>query len=245
MRKYIRTTPGNTRNSGIVTKDFSCNIAVVIPAFNEENSIGDIIEKIRTLYGLSVCVVDDASTDETTTMAQEKGAHVIRSDKNMGKGAAIIRGMRWAADNSFKGAVLMDGDGQHLPEDVASFLDVLDRRFDCIVVGVRNFSHRNMPLPRIFSNKTTSLVCSILSNKRIRDSQCGFRYVSCGIFRRIRLKTKRFQTETEILIRSAKLNSEIREVEVTTVYGTEKSHINPFLDTLRFLKMIFMFIGET
>ncbi|MBN1620370.1 glycosyltransferase family 2 protein [candidate division WOR-3 bacterium] len=235
----------NTLSNGISTEDFSREVAVVIPAFNEETAIGGIVKKIRDNYNLTVCVVDDASTDLTSSKSKEQGAVILKSEKNMGKGASIIRGMNWAAAEGYKGAVLMDGDGQHIPDEISVFLKALGKDFDCIIVGVRKFCLKDMPLPRIFSNKSTSLVCSILSKKRIRDSQCGFRYLSCGIFKELRLKTRRFQTETEILIRAARKKSEIREVEVSTHYGDEVSHINPTADTLRFLKLITMFISES
>lgn len=204
-----------------------------------------MVENIRGNYGLKVCVVDDASSDKTAEKAKEKGAWVLRIDKNSGKGAAIIKGMDWAVKNSFKGAFLMDGDGQHSPSDLKGFIESLELGFNCVIVGVRKFTVLNMPLPRIISNRTTSLVCSILSKQRIRDSQCGFRYLSSEIFRKMHLKTKRFQTETEMIIRAAKMRSEIREVSVQTLYAGEKSHINPFVDTLRFIKLIFMFLSES
>ncbi len=235
----------NTLSNGIFTEDFSREVAVVIPAFNEEAAIGGIVRRVRDLYNLTVCVVDDASTDLTSSKAKEQGAVVLRSEKNMGKGASIIRGMNWAAAEGFKGALLMDGDGQHIPDEISVFLKALGKNFDCVIIGVRKFCLKDMPLPRIFSNRSTSLVCSILSKKRIKDSQCGFRYLSCGIFKEIRIKTRRFQAETEILIRSARKKSEIREVDVSTHYGDEVSHINPAVDTLRFLKLITMFIAES
>ncbi|MGC9365757.1 MAG: glycosyltransferase family 2 protein [bacterium] len=233
------------RISGTTSLPFnSLNIAVIIPAYNESKFIEEVVTGVIEFTGFPVCVVDDASQDDTSQRAEQAGAVVIRHKKNQGKGGAHQTGFKWALENNFQGIVVMDADGQHLPGEIKNFIipDLINR--SDIIIGCRKLKLNYMPWQRIFTNKLTSLVCSILAGQRINDSQSGFRYISTEVIKNVKLKTTKFQTETELIIRAARYGYLISQVEVSTVYGREKSHINPVVDTLRFLSLIGLLIRE-
>ena len=99
---------------------------------------------------------------------------------------------------------------------------------------------KNMPLVRYVTNKFTSWLISVIAGQRIPDTQCGFRLIKKEVLEKINLKTSNYETESEMLIKAAHLGFKIESILVNTIYSGEKSQINPFFDTLRFLRFIFL-----
>lgn len=209
--------------------------AVVIPAYNEGKFIKALIKKVKSLYDIYVLVVDDGSSDNTFDEASSAADKVFKHTVNSGKGRSIVDGVRIAGE-SFKYALLMDGDFQHAPEDVGRFLKKCTDGYD-IVIGRRDMSVRNMPLLRYLTNRTTTLVVSILAGRKVYDSQSGFRMVKAESISGMTFTTSRFQTESEMLIKAGRKGMKIGYVTVKTIYGDEVSKINPIKDTARFIKM--------
>ena len=122
-------------------------VSVIIPAYNEAQSIGNLISKIRNLYtDFEIIVIDDGSTDDTGAVAKNSGATVYSHPYNIGNGAAIKSGIRIASGNIL---VFMDGDGQHDPDDIAKLLEHFPE-FD-MVVGARSKAD-HASLGRTFGN---------------------------------------------------------------------------------------------
>ena len=210
---------------------------VIIPAYNESKEIAGLIKDIKTKVP-DVLVVDDGSTDPTSQVASQAGAIVIRNIVNQGKGACLKQGFKYALANNFDAVITMDGDGQHLPEDLLAFTRGAESSASAILVGNRMLETKDMPWLRIITNKFMSWVISILSKQKIPDTQCGFRLIRSAVLEKIELKTTKFETETEILIKASRLGFKIESVPIKTVYRGGKSQINPFVDTLRFLRFI-------
>ncbi|MEO0303985.1 MAG: glycosyltransferase family 2 protein [candidate division WOR-3 bacterium] len=210
-------------------------VMVLIPACNEERFIRKLIEEIKQKYGLKVIVVDDGSKDKTFEEAQKIADHVIKHSQNQGKGQSIIDGINFAFGKS-EYIILMDGDYQHSPDDIGNFLKQDYKNFD-MLVGKRKMNFQNMPFDRYLTNRTTTLVTSLLATKRVFDSQSGFRMVKVESIKKLNLKYKRFQIESEMLIKAGRMKMNIGYVDIKTIYGDEKSKINKILDTLRFIKM--------
>ena len=145
------------------------NLEVIIPAYNEEENIANVIKGIRETLGngCRITIVDDASEDRTLEIARASGAQVIRHPYRMGNGAAIKTGLRQAQAELL---VLMDGDGQHLPQDIPVLLKEIDKFDMCI--GARDFSKLNL---RNFANKFYNGFASYVTLFKIRDLTCGFR----------------------------------------------------------------------
>ncbi|MFA5275632.1 MAG: glycosyltransferase family 2 protein [Candidatus Omnitrophota bacterium] len=211
---------------------------VVIPTYNEGKTISVLIDKIRE-QGLDVIIVDDGSTDNTAKIAQDKGVALIRNENNQGKGASLIKGFNYALDKGFDAVICMDGDGQHLPEEIPSFIRFAEHSSNSVFVGNRMTNLKGMPLVRMLTNKFMSWLISLVAKQKIYDTQCGFRLIKSEVLKRVSLKAAKFEIESELLIQASRLGFGIESVPIKTVYAGEKSQINPFFDTLRFIQFIF------
>jgi glycosyltransferase involved in cell wall biosynthesis len=208
-------------------------IAIIIPAYNEEMNIEKLLSELDNFSRKRVIVVDDGSVDGTTSVADKFGVILLKHKSNLGKGMAHRTAFKYAIVNGFDGVITMDADGQHAPEEIEYFAR-LGNSAD-IIVGTRKMSLANMPVLRYLTNKVTSLTVSLIASQRIKDSQSGFRYISSEVLKKIPLRTSRFQTESELLIKAGRMGFKISSVFISTIYSKEKSYINPIVDTLRFI----------
>jgi len=211
---------------------------VIIPTYNEAKAIVAVLRQIRE-QGLEVVVIDDGSYDNTSQLAQENGAAVLRNAVNEGKGASLIKGFDYALSKNFDAVITMDGDGQHRPEDIPYFVRLAEHSDTCVFIGNRMLNTKQMPQMRILTNKFMSWFISKVIRQRVLDTQCGFRLIKREVLQRIKLKTHKYETESEVLLRASSLGFKIESVPIKTVYSGEKSQINPFIDTLRFIRFIF------
>jgi len=210
---------------------------VIIPTYNEARAIGDLVREIRN-QNLEVIVIDDGSKDNSSQIARDCGATVLRNQRNEGKGASLIKGFSYALSKDFDAVITMDGDGQHQPQDIQSFIHLAKNSDSAIFIGNRMLKTKPMPWLRLLTNKFMSWLISVITKQDIPDSQCGFRLIKKEVLERIELKTLRYETESEILIESFRLGFKIESVPIRTVYSGEKSQIKPFSDTLRFIRFI-------
>jgi len=212
-------------------------ICVIIPTFNESKNIAGLIKKIRQL-GLEIIIIDDGSQDNTPEIAGNNGAFVLCNKENEGKGASLIKGFNYALGKGFDAVITMDGDGQHLPEEIPYFIRTAQYSNGSIFIGNRMSKIKNMPYLRIITNKFMSWLISLVSGQNIPDTQCGFRLIKREVLEKISLKTAKFETESEIIIKASRLGFKIESIPIKTIYAGEKSQINPLVDTLRFIKFI-------
>lgn len=211
---------------------------VIIPAYNESGHIAKLIHDIKA-HHLEVLVIDDGSSDNTFNIAKDCQVKVMLNLNNQGKGASLIKGFKFALENNFDAVITMDADGQHLAQDLPIFIKAAEDFDTHIVIGNRMLNAEGMPFLRIMTNQFMSWLISAISKQEIPDTQCGFRLIKCEVLRKIELKTSKFETESEILIKASRMGFKIKSIPIKSVYGKEKSQINPFIDTLRFIKLIF------
>jgi glycosyltransferase involved in cell wall biosynthesis len=153
-------------------------VSIIIPAFNEAQTIGEVIERIKALHpNFEIIVINDGSTDDTSTVAKEAGAIVYSHPYNIGNGAAIKSGIRIASGDIL---VFMDGDGQHDPQDIERLLGFLPEHD--MVVGDRPKGHQ-ASWRRALGNKIFNWVASYVANFPIRDLTSGFRAVKSEVAR--------------------------------------------------------------
>ena len=213
------------------------NVAALIPAYFEEAQIQAVAR--RTLAQLDhVVVLDDGSTDKTSEEARKAGAEVIRHEQNKGKGAAIKTGFRELMARGFLYVLVLDGDGQHLPEEIPAFLDEANRTGSPFVVGSRMSDTRKMPWARKMTNQFMSARISRLCGQPVPDSQCGFRMMRRDVIPHLFCDSNNYDYETEMLLIAAREGFRIASVPVSTIYGEEKSKIHPLRDSIRFFKLI-------
>jgi len=232
-------------------KNIRSQTAAVIPAYQDEKHIGDIVRRVGQQLE-RVLVVDDGSTDQTAQRAREAGAQVIVHNQNRGKGEAIKTGLDYwlAASNPSAATVrgldrevmwmcLLDSDGQHLPEEIDRFLAAAGSAMQpTFFIGNRMNNVRAMPLIRRIVNRFMSRQISRLCGQRIPDTQCGFRMVDRKLVPDLLGGGNRFEYETEVLIIASRKGYRIESVPITTVYSDQVSKIHPMRDALRFLKLM-------
>ncbi len=211
---------------------------IIMPAYNEKNSIVKVLQSLN-FPPQDIVVVDDGSTDNTASKSQSLGVHVIRHEKNIGKGMAHRTGFNFASKEGASWVITMDADGQHCPEDLLKFVKAIEEKKGDMIIGEREISIRTMPFVRFLTNLWTSFVVSVLGGKRVKDAQSGYRAISKEIITSIPLSTNNFQTESEIIIKAARKGFEIASVPIKTIYNESYSYIKPFLDTARFIKLAF------
>jgi glycosyltransferase involved in cell wall biosynthesis len=154
-------------------------VVVVVPAYDEEACIGEVVAAVRS-FGYDCVVVDDASNDRTAQLAEEAGAIVIRLPINLGVGGALRAGFRYAVDAGADTVVQVDGDGQHPPEHIAELLQHLDDGHFDMVVGSR-FAPGGVPSPQSRLRRAAIGVLSTTLRRRsglhIKDPTSGFRAI--------------------------------------------------------------------
>ena len=211
-------------------------IAVIMPAYNEEKYLPDLINEVKK-YVEDIIVVDDGSYDNTFSIAKSCGVEVLRHEVNRGKGAACRTGLDFALSKNYDYVILMDADGQHSPDDLPKFLKEIEKREYDLIIGKRNLNTNEMPFIRYMTNRLTSLVTSLLSHQKVEDSQSGYRAVKMSSYKKIELKANKYDIESEMIIKMGRLGLKIKEIPVKTIYAGQKSYINPVIDTLRFLRL--------
>jgi glycosyltransferase involved in cell wall biosynthesis len=154
-------------------------VLLVVPALNEERSVGNVVQTGLRL-GYDVCVVDDGSVDATAERAASAGANVLRLPVNLGVGGALRCGFRWALQNHYETVVQVDADGQHDPTHAQALLDALFESGADMVIGSR-FASGARPYAvgavRRFAMKVLSARVGRVAGVRILDSSSGFRAI--------------------------------------------------------------------
>lgn len=204
---------------------------VLIPAFNEAERISDVIRRARQSFPAGdVLVIDDGSEDDTARVAKGAGAGVLRLERNRGKGFALREGFSVAISEGYDFVITLDADGQHPPERIPDLIKASEGAD--IVIGSRK-PFIGMPLANWLSNRTTTLAISLMTRTRIPDSQSGFRLIKTDVLRTVSLKTSRFQTESELLVKALWKGFRLAHVPIEVIYQGEKSHIRGWLDVPR------------
>jgi hypothetical protein len=205
------------RNAGL-TERFRDRVAVVVPAYNEEDNIGQVLPRIPdTVCGLetAVLVMDDGSRDRTGEIAREHGAAVARHATNLGGGAALRTGYRLMVDSGARIVVTLDADGQHRPEEMERLVGpVADGTVD-VAHGSRVLGHaeqntvaREMGI--IFFNRLVSLI----TRTKVSDCSNGYRAVRATVLPQLVLRQEQFHT-SEFMIEAIKRGVPATEVAVT------------------------------
>jgi glycosyltransferase involved in cell wall biosynthesis len=217
--------------------------AAVIPAFDEEASIAQVVAGVRGAVD-HVIVVDDGSSDRTAERARAAGAEVIVHDANRGKGHAVRSGLARVLDGQFTHVLLLDGDMQHLPEEAASLVEQAVRSGADVVLGQRRFDRGRMPPSRYHANRIGSRVLSWFVGVPVEDTQCGFRVFRVDALRPLHLHATKYEIETEMLVKVRRRGGRVETVPVTAVYAGQKSKLRPVPDTTRtcFLAVYYRFL---
>jgi glycosyltransferase involved in cell wall biosynthesis len=203
----------------------------VIPAFNEEAGILEVIEGVRGVVSdAEVIVVDDASTDRTGEIAESSGAKVVRHPYRKGNGAAVKSGIRNASGEIL---VMLDGDGQHPPDHIPALLEPMDM-YD-MVVGARQ-NNPEISRLRSIGNAFYNRFASYVTNMKIGDLTSGFRAIRSDMARRyLYLLPNGYSYPTTITLAMIKAGYSVTFAPFMCRVRKGRSKLNPFKDGLRFL----------
>ena len=201
-------------------------IVAIIPAYNEEDALPDVI--YGTLRHVDeVIVVNDGSSDKTSEVAIGAGARVISHSINLGKGEALKSGFKAVDDESI--IVTIDGDGQHNPDEIPDLIRPIFEDGADLVNGSRymNGPEENTPAYRRVGQKVLDIATNISAGIKITDSQSGFRAFSCSVKDCFRFKDTGFGIESEMLVDAAESGLKIVEVPITVRYDVDGSTKDP------------------
>ena len=202
------------------------NVVAIIPAYNEEKALADVIGKTLE-YVDEVIVVDDGSSDKTSEVAIEAGARVIRHSVNLGKGEALKSGFKAIGDDSI--IITIDGDGQHNPSEIPDLVRPIVEDGADLVNGSRymNGPEENTPAYRRVGQKVLDIATNISAGTKVTDSQSGFRAFSPQSKNVFRFKDTGFGIESEMLVDAAEAGLKIVEVPITVRYDLDGSTKDP------------------
>ena len=209
-------------------------VSVVLPAYNEEQSIGETIKEIKKLHpDVEILVIDDGSTDSTSQEAIDAGATVMRHPHNIGNGAAIKTGLRYASGDWI---IMMDADGQHKPADIEKLLEHKDD-YD-MVVGARSKGSKTS-WHRDLANLFYNWLATYVTKYKIEDLTSGFRLVKNERVRKfIYLLPNTFSYPSTVTMAYLRSGLSIKYVPIQTRARKGKSKIKLFQDGIRFFLII-------
>lgn len=193
-------------------------ISVIIPAYNEARFIGSVVLQLKQ-HHVDVLVVDDGSRDDTSEIARAAGADVIRLEDNQGKGAALNAGLDRIRQDKPDAVVIIDADGQHLPNELEQVVrPVLAQEAD-IAIGSRYLQDTaGIPTHRKFGHKVMNIFTSLLSGVKVSDSQSGYRAFSPRAYALLNFSSMGFSVESEMQFLASEHNLKIVDVPVTIQY---------------------------
>jgi len=213
-------------------------ILIAIPCYQGKAKIEDVVRGARAT-GHAVLVVDDGSTDGSGALAESAGAIVLRHAGNHGKGAALATAFAYARRKGFDAVLTMDADGQHDAGEIPALVAAHERDPQALIIGVRSFAPEDMPRRSRIGNTVSTWWISRFAGQDHRDTQSGFRVYPRALFAAVRLTSRRFDTETELLLRAAQMKLPLVEVPIATIYTADRvTHFHGFRDTLRVILLV-------
>lgn len=210
---------------------------LLLPAYNVSRTVNQVIREANLFIG-DIIVVDDGSHDKTAEIALACRAVVLKHPHNCGKGMALRTGFDYAIRAGYQLIFTMDSDGQHNPGDLPRFLDRFGQTKPDILIGGRFEDRSAMPFHRQLNNRLISTVGSALCGQHVPDFQSGFRLIKAEVLKTVSLKTERYETESELLIKAARLGFSIESIPIRAIYGDEISNIKPFREMHLFTKLL-------
>jgi glycosyltransferase involved in cell wall biosynthesis len=202
----------------------SGKVVAVVPAYNEELAIGSVVLETKK-HVEEVIVVDDGSTDRTAEIAGLAGAIVLRLDQNYGKAQALMKGFELARQNGFTAGVMLDGDGQHNPNELPSLIyPILEGEAD-LVIGSRHLkaSHAT-PGYRRTGQTLLDVVTNMSTDQKVTDSQSGFRALSKKAMDNLDFESKGFNIESDMIVHFSQKGLKVKEVPIGVHYDGPHQH---------------------
>lgn len=191
-------------------------VIAVIPAYNEEQTIAEVLDRTRPFVD-EIVVVNDGSTDRTVDIARGRGARVVSHAVNRGLGASIGTGFAAALRRGADVVLTLDADGQHDASEIPHFLKAIESGAD-MVIGSRVLSLASMPWIRRCANLMGNLTTFVLFGVWVSDSQSGFRAFTRAAVSAIRIHTNRMEVSSELVAEAKRNHLRLVEVPIRAIY---------------------------
>lgn len=191
---------------------------IIIPAYNEEQAIGAVIENLKKHGYSRILVVDDGSTDKTSEIVSATGVEAVRHLFNSGLGTSLSTGFEIAKILNPEIVVTYDADAQHDPGDIEKLVEPIQKGEADVVIGSRIFSIKDMPWKRIIYNKIANFITFAVYGFSLSDTQSGLRAFSRKAYNAINIDSTNMECSSEIVHKIEKNKLIYKEVRVKAIY---------------------------
>ncbi len=214
------------------------NACIIIPTYNNANTLARVIEGVLNFSeGNDVILINDGSTDSTSSILEkfQDRLIILTHAPNVGKGYSLRKGFKEATLRGFQNAITIDSDGQHFPDDISQFIAAGKENPGALLMGSRNMEQAGVPGKSSFGNKFSNFWFWVETGITLPDTQTGFRLYPLDTLKQIKLFTKKFETEIEVIVKLAWRDVKCVSVPVKVLYDKDErvSHFRPFQDFTR------------
>ncbi|MBR3474812.1 MAG: glycosyltransferase family 2 protein [Oscillospiraceae bacterium] len=233
-----------------MSDNVSClrDLTIVLPSLDPDNKFDAVVADLAERGFRQIVIVDDGSSEEHQCHFEKAAAYpccrVLHHGVNKGKGRALKTAFAYVLEQlpQARGVITIDGDGQHLPEDILACGERMLREGDKVILGCRDFNQPGVPPRSVAGNKTTSRMFRLFYRIRLSDTQTGLRAIPRAYLELFtQIEGERFEYETNMLLQMKKKGIVFLEQPIQTVYDPEdySSHYNAVKDSWRIFKIMF------
>lgn len=218
----------------------SDNTCVIIPTYNNSGTILNVIQDVLR-FTHHLYVVCDGTTDGTESKVREKYIEdkrvtILGYSKNKGKGYALMQGFKAAAKDGFTYAVTIDSDGQHLPDDIPSFIQTAEMHPGYVIIGTRQECAGQSSGSR-FANHFSNFWFAVQTWQNLPDTQSGFRLYPLACVSKLNLVSTRYEAELEILVRMVWKGIRITAIPINVYYPPAEERVSHFRKGKDFIRI--------
>lgn len=234
--------------------NYKTDVTIVLPSLNPDEKFLGVVKGLVGAGFEDIVIVNDGSDADHLTWFEQAaampGTHVLTHPVNMGKGRALKDAFTFVNEHrpNSHGVVTIDGDGQHLLQDIIACAEAMLEHGDKVIMGCRDFNAPDIPARSRGGNKFTSNLFRFGCGIILSDTQTGLRAIPKQYLAPFcEIKGERFEYETNMLLQMKRLGIEFIEVSIATVYegDNEGSHFRPIVDSYKIMKLIFVFMVGT
>lgn len=226
-------------------------VTVILPSYNPDEKLMLVVKGLVEKGFDDIVIVNDGSDEAHREPFLEAVKYpqvtLLNHEVNKGKGRALKTAFTYCMENrpDITGVVTVDGDNQHLPEDIWACAEEMERKKHTLILGVRDFSGDDVPKKSKYGNNLTKFVFRAFCGLKISDTQTGLRAIPTEYLETMtEVSGERYEYETQMLLILKKSHIPYSEVKITTVYIEENatSHFHPIRDSLKIYRVIFKFL---
>jgi glycosyltransferase involved in cell wall biosynthesis len=204
------------------------NCCVIIPTYNNEQTIKSVIDSVLKFTD-HIIVVNDGATDNTAEILNQfSQLNILSYSPNRGKGIALRTGIKTALEKGYRYAITIDSDGQHFADDITVFIDKIEQEPNSLLIGARNLHQENMPKKNTFGNKFSNFWFMLFTGINLPDTQSGYRLYPIQKMKGMRYFTSKYEFEIEVSVKAAWRGIQVLPVSINVFYAEADKRISHF-----------------